>query len=153
MLSISKPQTNLIYLSILVGRLDLTRFSIFAVAKVYWPQFVCSFACASLLCVFGYSVSHSFMPHISLTSQCNCVRAGGSLTCKSMITHLWALPNGDPAGNRTRVFGVRGRRLNRLTTGPYIGQLRTRPRDCKVSHTARHFLSTAALGDTPASFL
>ena len=28
MLSISKPQTNLIYLSILVGRLDLTRFSI-----------------------------------------------------------------------------------------------------------------------------
>jgi hypothetical protein len=29
MLSISKPQTNLIYLSILVGRLDLTRFSIF----------------------------------------------------------------------------------------------------------------------------
>ena len=28
MLSISKPQTNLIYLSILVGRLDLTRFNI-----------------------------------------------------------------------------------------------------------------------------
>ena len=28
MLSISKPQTNLIYLSILPGRLDLTRFSI-----------------------------------------------------------------------------------------------------------------------------
>ncbi len=28
MLAISKPQTNLIYLSILVGRLDLTRFSI-----------------------------------------------------------------------------------------------------------------------------
>ena len=28
MLSISKPQTNLIYLSILVGRLDLTLFSI-----------------------------------------------------------------------------------------------------------------------------
>ena len=26
MLSISKPQTNLIYLSILTGRLDLTRF-------------------------------------------------------------------------------------------------------------------------------
>ena len=52
MLSISKPQTNLIYLSILVGRLDLTRFSIFAVAKVYWPQFVCSFACVSLLCFF-----------------------------------------------------------------------------------------------------
>lgn len=29
MLSISKPQTNLIYLSILVGRLDLTCFSIY----------------------------------------------------------------------------------------------------------------------------
>ena len=28
MLSISKPQTNLIYLSILPGRLDLTRFNI-----------------------------------------------------------------------------------------------------------------------------
>lgn len=31
MLSISKPQTNLIYLSILVGRLDLTRFKC-----MYW---------------------------------------------------------------------------------------------------------------------
>ena len=35
MLSISKPQTNLIYLSILPGRLDLTRFNVCAVAKVY----------------------------------------------------------------------------------------------------------------------
>ena len=153
MLSISKPQTNLIYLSILVGRLDLTRFSIFAVAKFYWPQFVCSFACVSLLCFFGIAFS-TLSCHISKASVLLCVSsAGGSLTYKSMLTHLWALPNGDPAGNRTRVFGVRGRRLNRLTTGPYIGQLRTRPRDCKVSHTARHFLSTAALGDIPASFL
>ena len=39
MLSISKPQTNLIYLSILVGRLDLTRFSIY-------------FFYVSLLCFF-----------------------------------------------------------------------------------------------------
>lgn len=64
MLSISKPQTNLIYLSILPGRLDLTRFNVCAVAKVYWPQFVCSFACVSLLCFFWYSVFHSFVPHI-----------------------------------------------------------------------------------------
>ena len=28
MLAISKPQTNLIYLSILPGRLDLTRFNV-----------------------------------------------------------------------------------------------------------------------------
>ena len=95
MLSISKPQTNLIYLSILVGRLDLTRFSI-----------LCKF---TLLLYIAFSTKATYL-----------IRAGGSLTYKSMLTHLWALPNGDPAGNRTRVFGVRGRRLNRLTTGPYM---------------------------------
>ena len=36
-----------------------------------------------------------------------------------MLTHLWALPNGDPSGNRTRVSSVRGWRLSRLTKGPY----------------------------------
>ena len=98
MLSISKPQTNLIYLSILVGRLDLTRFSIY---------------CVSLLCFFGYSVFHSFVPHITNRG------AGGSLTYKSMLTHLWALPNGDPWESRTPAFAVKGRRLSRLTKGPY----------------------------------
>ena len=63
----------------------------------------------------------STKPHISLASQCNCVRAGGSLTYKSMLTHLWALPNGDPSGNRTQVSSVRGWRLSRLTKGPYGG--------------------------------
>ena len=47
MLSISKPQTNLIYLSILVGRLDLTHFSVF----------LCKFAL--LLCI-----AFSTKPHI-----------------------------------------------------------------------------------------
>ena len=70
-----------------------------------------------------------------------------------MLTRLWALPNGDPWESRTPAFAVKGRRLSRLTKGPYIGQLRTCPKDNKVSHTARHFLSTAALGDIPASFL
>ena len=72
MLSISKPQTNLIYLSILVGRLDLTRFSVY---------------CVRLLCVFGYSVSHSFVPHITNRG------AGGSLSDKSMITHIKKRPS------------------------------------------------------------
>ena len=37
MLSISKPQTNLIYLSILVGRLDLTRFSLILLLLAFAP--------------------------------------------------------------------------------------------------------------------
>ena len=56
-----KPQTNLIFLSILSGRLDLTRFSILcAVAEVYWPQFVCSSACVSFtsLPYIAFSASH-----------------------------------------------------------------------------------------------
>ena len=32
---------------------------------------------------------------------------------------VWALPTGDPSGNRTPVSGVRGRRLDRLTNGPF----------------------------------
>ena len=47
------------------------------------------------------------------------IRAGGSLTYKSMLTHLWALPNGDPWESRTPAFAVKGRRLSRLTKGPY----------------------------------
>ena len=35
MLSISKPQTNLIYLDYLIGRLDLSRFSIFIYFLLY----------------------------------------------------------------------------------------------------------------------
>ena len=35
-----------------------------------------------------------------------------------MLTHLWALPNGDPWESRTPAFAVKGRRLSRLTKGP-----------------------------------
>ena len=35
-----------------------------------------------------------------------------------MISFL-SMKDGDPYGNRTHVCGVRGRRLNRLTNGPY----------------------------------
>ena len=61
MLAISKPQTNLIYLSILVGRLDLTRFSIkcnlFISHRSYQP--ISKFYFASLYSVFR-------KPHIKL---------------------------------------------------------------------------------------
>ena len=91
-----KPQTNLTFLTHLVGRLDLTRFSIY---------------CVSLLCFFGYSVFHSFVPHITNRG------AGGSLTYKSMLTHIRALPNGDPTENRTPVSSVRGSRPRPLDDG------------------------------------
>ena len=38
-----------------------------------------------------------------------------------VFTRVWvqAQPAGDPSGNRTPVSGVRGRRLDRLTNGPF----------------------------------
>ena len=74
-----------------------------------WPVSVS--ICVSLLCFFGYSVFHSFVPHITNRS------AGGSLTYKSMLTHIRALPNGDPGGIRTRIIGVRGRPPKPLEDG------------------------------------
>ena len=40
---------------------------------------------------------------------------------------------GDPYGNRTHVCGVRGRRLNRLTNGPYTLRI-----DTRLSSNKRH---------------
>ena len=41
------------------------------------------------------------------------------ISCKKKSRHL-CLDQYDLAGNRTRVYAVRGRRLNRLTTRPYL---------------------------------
>ena len=61
------------------------------------------------------------MPHITNRG------AGGSLSDKSMITHLHkaAKPHGDPSEIRTRIIGVRGRPPKPLEDGaikmgPYI---------------------------------
>ena len=58
------------------------------------------------------------MPHITNRG------AGGSLTYKSMITHLHkaAKPHGDPGGIRTRIIGVRGRPPKPLEDGAICGE-------------------------------
>ncbi len=45
-----------------------------------------------------------------------CVRNGNRWTLAAINTYYEI---GDPYGNRTHVCGVRGRRLNRLTNGPF----------------------------------
>ena len=42
---------------------------------------------------------------------------------KKITAQLVDCYRGDPDGNRTRVTAVKGRCLNRLTTGPYIRDL------------------------------
>ena len=49
------------------------------------------------------------MPMTDLKSHTNCERI-------PQISR--SLSSGDPYGNRTHIFAVRGRRLNRLTKGP-----------------------------------
>ena len=46
------------------------------------------------------------------------VRNGNGWTLIIINTNYYELLNGDPCGNRTHVWGVRGPRLNRLTNGP-----------------------------------
>ena len=51
------------------------------------------------------------------------------------------LKNGDPYGNRTHVCGVRGRRLNRLTNGPYGAPSGIRTRDPLIKSQLLYQLS------------
>ena len=55
---------------------------------------------------------------------------------------MYRVMNGDPYGNRTRVTGVRGRCLNRLTNGPLIGAPSgTRTRDTLIKSQVLYQLS------------
>ena len=47
------------------------------------------------------------------------VRNGNGWTLIIINTDYYELKFGDPCGNRTHVWGVRGPRLNRLTNGPW----------------------------------
>ena len=49
--------------------------------------------------------------------------------------------NGDPCGNRTHVCGVRGRRLSRLTNGPYGAPSRIRTGDPLIKSQLLYQLS------------
>ena len=58
-------------------------------------------------------------PSIFGTAELNfCVRDGNRWDLSVIYTSRWV--NGDPCGNRTRVTGVRGRCLDRLTNGPWL---------------------------------
>ena len=49
--------------------------------------------------------------------------------------------SGDPCGNRTHVCGVRGRRLSRLTNGPYGAPSRIRTGDPLIKSQLLYQLS------------
>ena len=58
----------------------------------------------------------------------------------SILTQL-SRENGDPCGNRTHVCGVRGRRLSRLTNGPFGAPSGTRTRDPLIKSQLLYQLS------------
>ena len=66
-----------------------------------------------------------------------------SLPSFSTISLSYSLQeeNGDPCGNRTHVCGVRGRRLNRLTNGPFGAPSGTRTRDPLIKSQLLYQLS------------
>ena len=53
---------------------------------------------------------------------------------------------GDPYGNRTHVCGVRGRRLNRLTNGPFGAPSGIRTRDPLIKSQLLYQLSKRCIG-------
>ena len=57
------------------------------------------------------------------------------------ITACQSQKDGDPYGNRTHVCGVRGRRLNRLTNGPYGTPSGTRTLDTLIKSQVLYQLS------------
>ena len=64
------------------------------------------------------------------------VRNGNGWTLALINTNY-----GDPYGNRTHVCGVRGRRLNRLTNGPYGTPSGTRTLDTLIKSQVLYQLS------------
>ena len=75
------------------------------------------------------------------TNYCN--RAAATICIILFSSNLVKeiLKNGDPYGNRTHVCGVRGRRLNRLTNGPYGTPSGTRTLDTLIKSQVLYQLS------------
>ena len=74
----------------------------------------------------------------------NCCAAFAATTCIILRALLFVKPFreiGDPYGNRTHVCGVRGRRLNRLTNGPYGTPSGTRTLDTLIKSQVLYQLS------------
>ena len=63
------------------------------------------------------------------------------LYCGSHALSTLFIRDGDPYGNRTHVCGVRGRRLNRLTNGPYGTPSGTRTLDTLIKSQVLYQLS------------
>ena len=72
-----------------------------------------------------------------------CVRDGNRWTHTPINTNysISLKKAGDPYGNRTHVCGVRGRRLNRLTNGPFGAPSGIRTRDPLIKSQLLYQLS------------
>ena len=85
-------------------------------------------------------------PSIFDTDELNfCVRNGNRWILIAISTDL----NGDPWENRTPDYAVRGRRLSRLTNGPYGAPSGTRTRDPLIKSQLLYQLSYWRIKDTP----
>ena len=72
--------------------------------------------------------------------------------CKERVSDLWK-ESGDPCGNRTHVWGVRGPRLNRLTNGPRpCGSCRLRIRGCRKGRENSHVLDPSSFSNRSSRF-
>ena len=63
------------------------------------------------------------------------------IPCAMHFVKAFPKKSGDPYGNRTHVCGVRGRRLNRLTNGPYGTPSGTRTLDTLIKSQVLYQLS------------
>ena len=89
------------------------------------------FACVGISLSFQAVTSQVFSAPLSLTSVFGMGTGGPSASSTPTILLYLFFPylrslyhlHGDSCGNRTRVAGVRGRSLNRLTNGPYNAEL------------------------------
>ena len=89
------------------------------------------FACVGISLSFRAVTSQVFSAPLSLTSVFGMGTGGPSASSTPTILLYLFFPylrslyhlHGDSCGNRTRVAGVRGRSLNRLTNGPYNAEL------------------------------
>ena len=70
---------------------------------------------------------HLFANYVVLVTGLEPVRSISPRDFKSLVSAYSTTPAGigDPDGNRTRVTAVKGRCLNRLTTGPFGSGNRT----------------------------
>ena len=115
----------------------------------YWKRRAAAFLQLLPLCQRRAIFPGRRQPSIVATDELNFrVRNGNGWTLIVIGTDF-----GDPCGNRTHVWGVRGPRLNRLTNGPRpCGSCRLRIRGCRKGRENSHVLDPSSFSNRSSRF-